>query len=84
MAAKTDDVARVLLKEVPLGQLKSFLQGPPQASNAMGQGCGGGAGCIDAAGHTGLTDAEIKAALNDPASLKAAITRDASSALTTM
>lgn len=75
MTAKTTDVARVLLKEVPLTQLSSVIG--RHSANAMGDGCGGGCNggnsCLDKFGHTGLTDHDIKTALKDSAGLTTAL-----------
>jgi len=75
MTTKTADVARVILKEIPLMQLSHVVG--LRGANAMGDGCGGGCNggnsCLDKFGHTGLTDHEIKAALKDTAGLNAAL-----------
>ena len=75
MTGKTVEVARVLLKEVPVTQLSQVIG--RHGANAMGDGCGGGCtggnSCLDKFGHTGLTDDEIKSALKDASGLRAAL-----------
>ncbi len=67
----TQDVAKLIAREVPVGQMKALLGRQGLHPNAMGDGCGGGcgggAGCMDPYGHTGLTNEQIQAALKDAA-----------------
>lgn len=83
MPGTIDDVARVIVREVPLGRLSSLvgtLPGRPGGGTAMGDGCGGGcgggAGCMDPNGITGLTNQDIQNALRDQNALKAALQRE--------
>jgi hypothetical protein len=76
--SKTNEVAKAIINEVPLSQVKNFIAHAGNSSggsNAMGDGCGGGcgggAGCIDPNGHTGLTNAQITTALKDNGLLSA-------------
>jgi hypothetical protein len=67
MTGKTVEVARVILKEIPVAQLSQVIG--RHGANAMGDGCGGGCN----GGHTGLTDHEIKSALKDADGLRSAL-----------
>lgn len=71
------DVAKLIVREVPLGQMKALLNGQRLHPNAMGDGCGGGcgggAGCLDPNGHSGITNDQIQAALKDKVALSKAI-----------
>ena len=73
----TDTVAKLIVNQVPLGQMKALLGHPVHGTSAMGDGCGGGcgggAGCMDPGGLTGVTNDQIKAALQDKAGIKAAV-----------
>ena len=78
-----NDVAKAILREVPLGRLKPILGGVGPNPNAMGDGCGGGCGggscgiagalAIDPYGHSGLTNDEIHSALRDRPKLMRAL-----------
>jgi len=86
MPASTATVAKVLARQIPLGQLSSILSHmPAHGGTAMGDGCGGGcgggAGCLDPNGITGLTNHEIQGALRDTAGLKTALKNELQSHL---
>ncbi len=80
-------VAAAVLRQVPIGQMSSFLKGiKPGGDVAMGDGCGGGcgggAGCIDQFGHSGISSETFAKALHDKVALTHALQAEVKTALT--
>ena len=81
------NVANVLLKEVPLGQIKGYVSGM-SAADAGGTGCGAGCGggcskALDQFAHV-LDPADLSAAAADKPALLSEVASQASAHLSTL
>lgn len=73
------NVAGVLLKEVPLSQMHGFVKGMSAAENGTGCGAGCGGGCskaLDQFAHV-LNPADLQAAAADKAGLLSEVAKQA-------